>query len=360
MNSKTETGESAKYRVGVVGAAGFAGAELVRLLLDHPNFKLTCITSSAEAGKPISVMYPAFTGKTELVFQPHENDDLYACDAVFLAVPHTGAMAVVPGLLEKGISVFDLSADYRLDDEAVYEQYYATKHTSPDLLAQAVFGIPELYQKDFEKAAEQYAAGQSILVSCAGCYPTATSLAAYPIISERNPQAPIVVDAISGVTGAGKTPNERTHFCAANENTEAYAVATHRHTPEIEQILGVKDAVLFTPHLAPLNRGLLSTVSIPLATPHSSDEVYSRYQTFYEKSPFVEVLPQGVMPRTDAVAGTNKAHVGVAVDERVGAVIAVAAIDNLCKGASGQAIQCANLIMGLPEDAGLTACGLPV
>lgn len=349
-----------KYNVGVVGAAGFAGAELVRLLLEHPNFELMCITSGAEEGRAIAELYPAFLGQTDLIFSAHNSTELFACDAVFLAVPHTGALALVPKLLERGITVFDLSADYRLKDAAVYESYYKTAHTSAHLLEQAVFGIPELFRASFEQAAKAHAANTPVLVACAGCYPTATTLAAYPIMAMRNQGPPLVVDAISGVTGAGKNPNERTHFCRANENTEAYAVTTHRHTPEIEQILGAKDAVVFTPHLAPMNRGLLSTVSIPLAQAHSFEELYDHYQKFYASSTFVEVLEAGSMPQTAAVVGTNKAHIGVALDSRTNTVVAVCAIDNLCKGASGQAVQCANLVFGLPENAGLTSAALPI
>lgn len=358
-NVNKETG-SKKYQVGVVGAAGFAGAELVRILLDHPYFDLKCITSSSEAGRPISQMYPAFLGKTDLEFSAHDSADLFNCDAVFLAVPHTGALALAPSLLAKGISVFDLSADYRLRDKDVYEQYYGVKHTSPELLKQAVFGIPELNPASFERAAASKGSGEAVLVSCAGCYPTATTLAAYPVVDLRDPRAPLVVDAISGVTGAGKTPSEKTHFCSANENLEAYAVTTHRHTPEMEQILGIKDSLIFTPHLAPLSRGLLSTVTIKLDAPLLLEEVYARYQEMYSGCPFVELLPPPLMPKTSSVVGTNKAQLGIAFDARTQSVVAVAAIDNLCKGAGGQAVQCANLVFNLPENAGLTACALPV
>ena len=212
--------------------------------------------------------------------------------------------------------------------------------------------------------AQQRKEGKGAVVGCAGCYPTATTLAAAPAVRLGlvDDKAPIVVDAISGVTGAGKKATARTHFCFANENLEAYGVATHRHTPEIEQILGVSDRLVFTPHLAPLNRGLLSTVNLPLAAGATRDvtKIVESYKEFYRDSAFVTVLDAGVMPKTSSVVGTNCAHIGLAVNERVGMLIAVGAIDNLCKGAANQAVQCANIVFGLPEDLGLDKVAVPV
>ena len=354
-----------KMRVGVVGAAGYAGAELVRLLLGHPVFELAVITSNADAGVPLADVYPAFTGVSDLVFSRHDDPELAACDAVFLAVPHTAALKQVPALLAAGVSVFDLSADYRLDDPAIYEAWYGTSHTSPELLAARAFGLPELFASDLAELAARRAAGEAVLVACAGCYPTATSLAAAPAVRMGlvAPGAPVVVDAISGVTGAGKTPSARTHYCHADENLEAYNVCRHRHTPEIEQILGLPGRVVFTPHLAPLKRGLLSTVTLvlePSAAGIDAAELVERYRAFYAGRPCVRVLDAGACPQTASVAGTNGCHVGLALDARTGVLVAMGAIDNLGKGASGQAVQCANIVMGLDETAGLSLTALAV
>ncbi|WP_066829891.1 N-acetyl-gamma-glutamyl-phosphate reductase [Collinsella ihumii] len=354
------------YRVGVVGAAGYAGIELVRLLLGHPQFKLVAITSNADAGQKLVDVYPAFAGVSDLEFTTHDNPLLTACDAVFLAVPHTAALAAAPGLLKAGVSVFDLSADFRLSDPAVYEVWYNTQHTSPELLKTRAFGLPELFAADLARAAASRAAGEAVLVACAGCYPTATSLGAYPAIQAgwMAEGSSVVVDAISGVTGAGKSANARTHYCSADENVEAYGVCKHRHTPEIEQILGLEDRVVFTPHLAPLKRGLLSTVNIPLA-PEVADtltteDAVARYRAFYEGSPFVRVLDAGQFPKTSSVAGSNACQIGLAVNGRARMLVITSAIDNLCKGAAGQAIQCANIVLGLDETCGLPLCALPV
>lgn len=352
-------------KAGVVGAAGFAGIELCRLLVSHPEFHLVAATSDALDGTLLAEAYPAFRGVADLAFTSHENTDFAQCDVVFLAVPHTAAMDAAPDLLAQGISVIDLSADFRLKDPAVYEQWYKTPHTATGLLEGAAFGLPELFAEGLAKAAASYAEGAAVLVGCAGCYPTATSLAAAPAIRAGlvDPQGAVIVDAVSGVTGAGKKASERTHFCFANENMEAYGVGTHRHTPEIEQILGIPGRLVFTPHLAPLNRGLLSTVTMPLAPGAAlptAQELVELYQGFYANAPLVEVLPAGVQPKTASVAGTNRAHVGVAVHEGARMIIATGAIDNLGKGAAGQAVQCANIVCGLPQDCGLNMISVPV
>lgn len=353
-------------KVGVVGAAGYAGAELVRLLVAHPDFELKVITSNADAGQALSSVYPAFCGVSDLVFSTHDDPALKELDAVFLAVPHTAALAAAPGLLEAGVTVIDLSADYRLSDPAVYQQWYGVEHTSPELLETRAFGLPELFGEDLARAAARHVAGEAVLVACAGCYPTATSLAAAPAVRMGwvSPTGPVVVDAISGVTGAGKSCNARTHFCSADENVEAYNVCRHRHTPEIEQILGLAGRVVFTPHLAPLKRGLHSTVTLPL-TPEAAHDLTAEaaveaYRSFYEGRDFVRVLDAGATPKTSSVAGSNACQVGLAVNPQAGVLVAMGAIDNLCKGAAGQAIQCANVVFGMDERRGLPGIALPV
>ena len=354
-------------KAGIVGAAGFAGIELARLILGHPAFELAAVTSNELAGRRLADEYPGFEGATDLAFAKHDDPALAACDIAFLAVPHTAALAMAPQLIAGGTTVIDLSADFRLKDAAVYEAWYRTPHTAPDLLARAAFGLPELARPELDRAAADHAQGTPVLVACAGCYPTATSLAAAPalragLVAE---EGLVVVDAVSGVTGAGKKATSRTHFCFADENLEAYGVASHRHTPEIEQILGLAGAgrLVFTPHLAPLNRGLLSTVTLPLASgapaPTAAD-VRALYADFYADAPLVSVLSEGALPKTSSVAGTARAHIGVAVHEAAHALIAVCAIDNLGKGAAGQAVQCANIVCGLPEACGIDQIAVPV
>ena len=348
-------------KAGVVGAAGFAGIEVVRLLLAHPEFELVAATSNELAGKRIAQSYPAFTGVTDLEFASHDEAPLADCDVVFLAVPHTAAIAQAPSLVDAGVAVIDLSADFRLKDPAVYERWYNVKHTATELLAQAAFGLPELFRDGLEELASKRAAGAGVLVGCAGCYPTATSLAAAPAIrAGLLGSGPVVADAISGVSGAGKKATERTHYCFADENVEAYGVASHRHTPEIEQILGIEGRLVFTPHLAPLDRGLLSTVTIPLGDNQVDQaELDELYQSFYAQSPLVSVLVGGAQPKTSSVAGTCRAHVAAVYNEHANVIVATGAIDNIGKGAAGQAVQCANIVFGLPETTGLGSVAVP-
>ena len=352
------------YNVGVMGAAGFAGVELVRLLVQHPDFKLVAVTSDADAGKAIADTYPAFTGMELPLFTGHDDPALFDCDLVFLAVPHTVALKYAPLLMNAGVTVIDLSADYRLKDPAVYEQWYNTPHTSTDILAEAAFGLPELTGDELAEAAAKFAAGKPALVACAGCYPTATSLAAYPAIKAGLSAGLVVADAISGVTGAGKKATARTHYCFADENVEAYGIASHRHTPEIEQILGIQGQgrLVFTPHLAPLKRGILSTVtfSVPEGVSISAEALQELYEGFYADSPLVTVLPAGTSPKTSSVTGTVKAQVSATLAANGRAIVCLGAIDNLCKGAAGQAVQCANIVCGFDQAHGLPAVALPV
>ncbi len=352
------------YKAGIVGAAGFAGIELVRILANHPSFSIECVTSDSNAGKPLSALYPSFEGVCDQVFSKNEAIFKQDLDVVFLAVPHTAALEIAPKLIARGVSVIDLSADFRLRDAHVYSAWYGVEHTQQELLSRATFGLPELFGEALAQAAEKKAQGNAQLIACAGCYPTSTSLAAAPALRAGlvEDASVVVADAISGVTGAGKKANARTHFCFADENLEAYSVAAHRHTPEIEQILDIPNRLVFTPHLAPLKRGLLSTVTMKAAAPSSkfASELQALYENAYAQSPFVTVLPAGEQPKTSSVVGSNRAHIGVCFDERTNSIIATAAIDNLCKGAAGQAVQCANALFALPQTAGLTSMALPV
>lgn len=349
-----------RIRVCVVGATGFAGIEVCRLVLGHPNMELAMATDRKEAGTRLDAVYPSFAGACDLELSLPEPDAIArAADVAFLAVPHTASLALTPELLKRGVTVLDLSADYRLHDPQVYEQWYNTPHTSPELLSQTVYGLPELNREGILALAERRAAGQAVLVSVPGCYPTATALAATPALSAGLAGGDLVIaDAISGVSGAGRGANARTHYCHANESVEAYGVARHRHTPEIEQTLsevaGRQMNVVFTPHLAPLTRGLLSTVYLEAADGVTAEDVQTAYEARFANEPLVTVLPAGSMPSTSSVFGTARAQVGVALDaRRRRTIIASCAIDNLGKGAAAQAVQNANIVLGLPELAGI-------
>ena len=352
--------------VAVIGGAGFVGIELVRHILAHPGLRLVAATSDSEAGKPLTELYPALHGRTELVFIEHQAIDVMTnLDAVFLAVPHTAAMEMAPKLLVRGIYVFDLSADFRLKNAEVYEQWYGTKHTAPGLLSAAIYGLPEinralLYQKFNDNKTGLSPMENPTLVACPGCYPTASVLAVAPaLVAGFSVAEPIIINAISGVSGAGRAPRQGTQFCAVDENVNAYSVTSHRHTPEIAQALswqaGRDVRVLFTPHLAPLKRGLLSTVSLRVKPGVTAAALESVYNVAYAAEPFVKMLPYGSMPRTASVAMTNNAQVGIAFCQETRTLVASCAIDNLGKGAASQAIQCANILFGFDEASGLSA-----
>lgn len=352
-------------RAGIMGATGYAGAELVRILANHPNFEICVVTSDSEAGTRLADIYPAFAGVLDnLILQPHAAPELETCDVAFLAVPHKAGMLHAPRLVAAGVSVVDLSADFRFSgNQDVYEKTYGLDHVAPELLARAVYGQPETMAAPLAAAAAERAAGMPAVVGCAGCYVTASILAATPAITAGfvDMAKPIIVDAISGVTGAGGKATARTHFCSADETLEPYGLPYHRHMPEIAQsyarsagLARVSDAhVVFTPHLAPLRRGLLATVYLPLAADISNDELLAAYAAAYAESPLVTMLPQGIWPKTSSVAGSARAQVGACVNSAERMAVAVCAIDNLGKGAAAQGVQCANILFGLPEDEGL-------
>ncbi|MCE5191216.1 MAG: N-acetyl-gamma-glutamyl-phosphate reductase [Actinomycetia bacterium] len=336
-------------RVAIIGAAGYAGTELTRLVLAHPRLELVAVTSASEAGKRVSDIYPALAGCDLVYAEPEAAGIAGVAEIAFLAVPHTAALAIVPTLAEAGLVVIDASADFRLKDPVVYAAWYGTPHTAPALLGEAVYGLPELWRNAIPGAR---------LVACPGCYPTATLLAAAPaveagiVISDR-----VIVDAKSGVSGAGRSATPGTHFIAVNESVVAYKVASHRHTPEIAQGLAdlglAHPRVAFAPHLVPMSRGLLATVYLEVEPGTDIDEVRALYAARYAGEPFVTVHEAERMPATAEVRGSNRAHIGVALDEPSGTLIVTCAIDNLVKGTSGQAVQCANIVLGLPETMGL-------
>jgi N-acetyl-gamma-glutamyl-phosphate reductase len=340
-------------RAAVIGAAGYTGIETVRLLLGHPGISVTVVTSATDAGRALEDVYPALSG-CGLVFEDPDACDIAGnADVAFLAVPHTASLALTPALLGAGLTVIDLSADFRLKDAAVYESWYGTPHTSPELLKQAVYGLPELTRASLAGAK---------LVACAGCYPTASALAAAPAIEAGlAAPGPVLVDAKSGVSGAGRTPAPGTTYCAADESVLPYKVGSHRHTPEIAQTLsavaGAPVAVCFAPHLVPMSRGLLATVYLGAVDGLTTGDAIDAYRARYADEPFVTVHPEGRMPSTHEVSGTNRAHIGLAVDDASGTLVVACAIDNLVKGSGGQAIQCANIALGLDETAGLSAYG---
>ena len=343
-------------KTAVVGATGYAGAELVRLLTGHPEVSLTLISSRQYAGKRFAEVYPAMAGIVDLKCIPLDLDTVsHAADFVFTALPHKVAMGVVPGLLEKGVKVIDLSADFRFKDPAVYEKWYQP-HEAPAFLAMATYGLPEI---NFEKIQK------SSLIGNPGCYPTSAILPLAPFMKgDFIDLDSIIVDSKSGASGAGRSLSLTTHFCEVHEGLRAYKVAAHRHTPEMEEILsqlaGRNVTITFTPHLVPMSRGMLTTIYTDVRDDISSDSVYDRLISYYKNKSFVRVLVPGRVPDTLHVRGSNYCDIGFQIDKRAHRLILISAIDNLVKGASGQAVQNMNIMAGLPETAGLSASPFPV
>ncbi|MEJ2201964.1 MAG: N-acetyl-gamma-glutamyl-phosphate reductase [Desulfuromonadaceae bacterium] len=336
-------------RVAIVGASGYTGVELYRLLVNHPAVEITCVTSRQNAGEPFAEVFPSLRGRTDLICDPVEHEVIAAkADFVFTALPHQTAMEFIPGLLAAGKKVVDLSADYRLRDAGVYEAWYQA-HTSPELLSEAVYGLPELYREAIPAAR---------LVANPGCYPTSVALALAPLLANNlvDPTS-LIIDSKSGTSGAGRSAKVDSLFCEVNEGFKAYGVGRHRHTPEIEQTLSdlAKTAVTvnFTPHLLPIDRGILSTCYANLREFMNTGELLELYHRHYGGEPFVRVCPENRLPNVAFVRGSNYCDLGLVSDPRTGRVIVVSAIDNLVKGAAGQAIQNMNLMLGLKEEAGL-------
>ena len=336
-------------KVAIIGASGYTGIELMRLVLQHSQLELVAVTSEKYARMPVQDVFPAFSSALDLTFHPlSEGERLDAAEYVFLALPHKEAMGVVPALIKQGKKIVDLSADFRLRDPDSYEQWYQ-KHTAPELLKVAVYGLTEIYKKKIPTAQ---------LIANPGCYPTAVLLSLIPAVkNDLVDLNTIIVDAKSGVTGAGRNPVLPTLFAEVNEGVKPYKVGTHQHTPEIEQELELaassKIPLVFTPHLIPMNRGILVTAYGTLTRKMTSEEVLNLYSTFYRDDTFVRICPAGTFPSTTQVKGSNYCDIGITVDNRTNRLIIIGAIDNLLKGASGQALQNMNLMAGFKEEEGI-------
>jgi N-acetyl-gamma-glutamyl-phosphate reductase len=338
---------AAVKRAGIVGASGFTGAELLRLLHGHPAIDVVVATGDSQAGTAAAELYPGLAAAyPDLVYEPYGLDQLDGLDVVFLCLPHGTSQDVAAELLGRVGVVADLAADFRLKDPTLYPQWYGAEHTRPDLLSEFVYGLPELHRS---------ALASTRAVAVPGCYPTAAILALAPLVRAGAVDTHgIIVDAASGVSGAGRAPKPNTTFCTVDEDFTAYGLLSHRHTPEIDQELGA--TVLFTPHLAPMNRGILATCYARPRTDLATADALGLLADAYRDEPFVVVIEGS--PSTKATLGSNCAHVTARVDPRTGHVMALCAIDNLGKGASGGAVQCANIALGLPETAGLPLVGV--
>lgn len=341
--------------VAIVGASGYTGLELIRLLHCHPEVAVTCLTSEQSAGKPISEVFPTLRGRCGIVLENLEPVRISEkADIIFTALPHKAAMEVVPTFLKLGKRVIDLSADYRLSDPAVYGEWYEP-HINPAGLKKAVYGLPEIRRAKIKGAK---------LVANPGCYPTSIILGLAPLLKKGLIElSSIIADSASGVTGAGRSAKVDSLYCEVNEGYKAYGVGgAHRHTPEIEQELSLLAGdplkITFTPHLLPMDRGILSTIYASPKKKISTEILVALYREFYAGEPFVRVLAEGNLPSTAFVRGSNFCDIAPLVDPRTGRIIVVSAIDNLVKGASGQAVQNMNLVCGFPETMGLDGLAL--
>ena len=340
-------------KAAVLGATGYAGIELVRLLSNHPEVSIEVLGSQSFAGKKISDVYPNFRHVLEKECSEVDMDAVSRCDVAFTALPHGASKEVIPALLETGVKVIDLSGDYRYDKVEVYEKWYGQKHSSPELLKESVYGLPELH-RDKSKNAR--------LIGNPGCYTTCSILGTAPLLaSKAGSTKNIIVDAKSGVTGAGRGLSQQVHFCECAETAKAYKVAAHRHTSEIEQelsnIAGEEVMLSFTPHLIPVKRGILSTIYVNLNKPYTTEELTEIYKEYYKDEFFVRVMEPGVLPEIKNIAGSNFVDIGVVADERLQRAVVVSSIDNIVKGAAGQAVQNMNLLFGLDEKTALAAAG---
>lgn len=344
-----------KIKVGIAGATGYAGEELIRLLLGHPHAEITYVAAKIEKEENIEDIFPQFCGHISLLCENLDVEKLSkACEVAFLALPHCISLDVVPALMEKGLKVIDLSADFRFKNTDTYEKWYGVKHIARALLKEAVYGLSEIYRKEIKA---------SSLVANPGCYPTAVILATFPLLKEGLVKTSrIIADAKSGVSGAGRVENLKLIHAECHDSVRAYNINTHRHQPEMEEVLShlinENISIVFSPHLIPMNRGILATVYLELDKSVNVDRLRKAFLNSYKGEPFIRLLPPGELPETKFVRGTNNCELGIVLSEKTGHVIVVSAIDNLVKGASGQAIQNMNLMLGFPEETGLLS--LPV
>lgn len=336
-------------KAGIYGASGYTGQELIKFLSKHPDVEIKAVTSRRFKDLPVADVFPCFEGLTKIKYIDASAEEIAsACDVVFSALPHGVAMDFIPKLLKTGKKVIDLSADFRLRSLQVYEKWYRA-HSSADYLSRAVYGLPELY-RDSLKSAQ--------LVANPGCYPTSIILGLAPALrSGLVDLATIIADSKSGVSGAGREPKTGSLFCEVSDGFKPYNILKHRHTPEIEQELsalaGSDVKITFTPHLLPVNRGILSTIYAGVKKGTTTKDLLDVYNEFYAKERFVQVLKEGVYPNISSVKGTNNCQIGLAVDSTIGRAVIVSAIDNLVKGAAGQAVQNMNIMCGLEEGSGL-------
>ena len=342
-------------RAAVVGSSGYAGGELLRILSGHKDVEIVAVTSEKSAGTHVAALFPHLGRVCNLVFEKLDPGALAGkADVVFLAVPHKTAQEPAAKLVGSGTRVIDLSADFRFRDTRIYTEWYGEEHDQPGLAYMAVYGLPELYREEIKRAR---------LIGNPGCYPTSAILALAPLVKEGLIELDtIVVDSKSGVSGAGRTPGQMYHYPEANESICAYKVGTHRHTPEIEQELsnlaGAGTIINFTPHLTPMNRGILTTAYAKLKAYKGPDSLLKLYAKFYKDDFFVRILGKGNYPNVSSVRGSNFCDIGLYSDLRTQRVVVVSAIDNLVKGAAGQAVQNMNLMFGLPETEGLKHLGM--
>jgi len=343
-------------KVGIVGGTGYTGVELLRMLAQHPEVKLTAITSRKEAGMPVSEMFSSLRGRVDIAFSTPEDAKLNECEAVFFATPHGVAMAQAKELLAANVRILDLAADFRLKDTQIFEQWYGMPHQCPEILAEAVYGLAEINREAIKKAR---------VVGLAGCYPTSVQLGFAPLLSPKSTQGKklvdtqyLISDSKSGVSGAGRKAEVGTLLAEASDNFKAYGVKGHRHLPEIEQglkaIAGHDDIKLtFVPHLVPMIRGIHSTLYAKILPEAQGIDFQALYEDFYRGEPFVDVMPAGSHPETRSVRGSNQLRIAIHRPSGGDTLVILVVEDNLVKGASGQGIQCLNLMFGFPENMGL-------